>query len=275
MSTYVTIKFTWICTKQHNLPYIECQGMMLRRGLGEVIKLWIHHNIIFLISHQNPKFSMDIHGIIVQIQIRLKDLGMNCFLLLQVTTVNLNIQNLGSFLQWFADSTIVEKKVYYHIIHKHKIIIIYIHVFDKLQTVRVKENKRVVHIFERWKKENTGEPLLDMTPVWKRNCNGVKKKKKRIKIYRLKKKKKKKKKKKMLYAIFFTSSGPVFKCLVHLVFQSLADSTRILFWRKWKSFTIRNDQAKDGQESTFYMTTPPLISVRLLSLFWLLKRWKF
>ena len=33
------------------------------------------------------------------------------------------------------------------------------------------------------------------------------------------------------------------------------------------SFTIRNDQAKDGQESTFYMTTPPLISVRLLSLF--------
>ena len=31
--------------------------------------------------------------------------------------------------------------------------------------------------------------------------------------------------------------------------------------------TIRNDQAKNGQVSTFYMTTPPLISVRLLSLF--------
>ena len=31
--------------------------------------------------------------------------------------------------------------------------------------------------------------------------------------------------------------------------------------------TIRNDEAKDGQESTFYMTTPPIISVRLLSLF--------
>ena len=30
--------------------------------------------------------------------------------------------------------------------------------------------------------------------------------------------------------------------------------------------TIRNDQAKDGQESTFYMTMPPLISVSLLSL---------
>ena len=26
------------------------------------------------------------------------------------------------------------------------------------------------------------------------------------------------------------------------------------------------DQAKDGQESTFYMTTPPLINVKLLSL---------
>ena len=61
--------------------------------------------------------------------------------------------------------------------------------------------------------------------------------------------------------------GQSFKCLVHLVIQSLAESTRILYWRKWKSFTIRNDQAKDGQESTFYMTTPPLISVRLLMLF--------
>ena len=29
--------------------------------------------------------------------------------------------------------------------------------------------------------------------------------------------------------------------------------------------TIRNDQAKDGQESTIYMTTPHLISVRLAS----------
>ena len=31
--------------------------------------------------------------------------------------------------------------------------------------------------------------------------------------------------------------------------------------------TKRNDQAKDGQESTFYMTTSPLKSVRLLGLF--------
>ena len=35
--------------------------------------------------------------------------------------------------------------------------------------------------------------------------------------------------KKMLYTIFFNSSGPVVKCLVHLVIQSLADSTRILY----------------------------------------------
>ena len=46
--------------------------------------------------------------------------------------------------------------------------------------------------------------------------------------------------------------GQSFKCLVHLVIQSLADSTRILYRRKRKSFTIRNDQAKDGQESTIY-----------------------
>ena len=63
--------------------------------------------------------------------------------------------------------------------------------------------------------------------------------------------------------------GQSFKCLVYLVIQSLADSTRILYWRKWNSFTIRNDQAKDGQESTFYMTTPTRISVRLLSFFFL------
>ena len=61
--------------------------------------------------------------------------------------------------------------------------------------------------------------------------------------------------------------GQSFKCLVHLVIQSLTSSTRILYWRKWKSFTIRNNQAKNGQESTLYMTLPLLISVRLLSLF--------
>ena len=31
--------------------------------------------------------------------------------------------------------------------------------------------------------------------------------------------------------------------------------------------TIRNDQAKDGQESTFYMTTPPLIKCEVVKSF--------
>ena len=35
--------------------------------------------------------------------------------------------------------------------------------------------------------------------------------------------------KKMLYAIFFNSSGQVVQVLVHLIIQSLADSTRILY----------------------------------------------
>ena len=33
--------------------------------------------------------------------------------------------------------------------------------------------------------------------------------------------------------------------------------------------TLEHGPEEDGQESTFYMTTPPLISVRLLSLFFL------
>ena len=67
---------------------------------------------------------------------------------------------------------------------------------------------------------------------------------------------------KKIYAIFFNSRRPVVQM------PCPSSHTRILYWRKWKSFTIRNDQAKDGQESTFYMTTPPLISVRLLSCFY-------
>ena len=52
-------------------------------------------------------------------------------------------------------------------------------------------------MFERWKKETTAETLLDMTQVWKRNCNGVKK---GIKFTDLKNKKKTKKKKKKQFA---------------------------------------------------------------------------
>ena len=65
--------------------------------------------------------------------------------------------------------------------------------------------------------------------------------------------------KKMLYAIFFNSSGPVV--------QVPCPSGHTVSGRFYKNcteeservFTIRNDQAKDGQESTFYMTTPPLM----------------
>ena len=39
------------------------------------------------------------------------------------------------------------------------------------------------------------------------------------------------------------------------------------FYHKPSKYPPFTYQAKDGQESTFYMTTPPLISVRLLSLF--------
>ena len=71
-------------------------------------------------------------------------------------------------------------------------------------------------------------------------------------------------KKKKMYAIFFNSSGPVI--------QVPCPPGHTVTGRFYKNSVLRNDQAKDGQESTFYMTTAPLISVRLLSLFWLLKR---
>ena len=71
----------------------------------------------------------------------------------------------------------------------------------------------------------------------------------------------------MLYAIFFNSSGPVIQVPCpsgHTVTGRFYKNSVL---KKMKEFSIRNDQVKDGQESTFYMTTPPLISVRLLSLF--------
>ena len=67
--------------------------------------------------------------------------------------------------------------------------------------------------------------------------------------------------KKMLYAIFFNSSGPVVQVPCpsgHTVWPILKEFCT----EESESFTIRNNQANDGQESTFYRTTPPLISVR-------------
>ena len=79
--------------------------------------------------------------------------------------------------------------------------------------------------------------------------------------------------KKMLYAIFFNSSGPVVQVPRSSGHTVIGRFYKNSILKKVKEFfTIRNDQAEGGQESTFYMTTPPLISVRLLSLFWLLKR---
>ena len=78
--------------------------------------------------------------------------------------------------------------------------------------------------------------------------------------------------KKMLYAIFFNSCEPVVQvpCPSGHTVTSRFYKNSVL--KKVKEFAIRNNQAKDGYESTFYMTTPPLIRVRMLSLFWLLER---
>ena len=81
--------------------------------------------------------------------------------------------------------------------------------------------------------------------------------------------------KNMLYAIFFNSSGPVIQVPCPSGYTVTGQFYKNSKLKKEKEFSIRNDQAKDGQKSTFYMTTPPLISVKLLSLFWLLKKWKF
>ena len=83
--------------------------------------------------------------------------------------------------------------------------------------------------------------------------------------------------KKMLHAIFFNSCGPVVQvpCPSGHIVTGRFYKNSVLKKVKWNSFTIRNVQAKECQESTFYIKTPSLISVRLLSLFWLLKRWKF
>ena len=78
---------------------------------------------------------------------------------------------------------------------------------------------------------------------------------------------------KKMYAIFFkwTSRSSALSIWSYSHWPILQE----LCTEESESLTIRNDQAKDGEESSSYMTTPPLISVRLLSLFWLLKRWKF
>ena len=75
--------------------------------------------------------------------------------------------------------------------------------------------------------------------------------------------------KKRLYAIFFNSSGQVVQVPCpsgHTVTGRFYKNSVL---KKVKEFYNKKRPSKDGQESTFYMTTSPLISVRLLSLFWL------
>ena len=67
--------------------------------------------------------------------------------------------------------------------------------------------------------------------------------------------------KKMLYAIFFNSSGPVVQvpCPSRHTVTSRFYKNSVL--KKVKEFY---NKKRPSQESTFYMTTPPFITVRLL-----------
>ena len=71
----------------------------------------------------------------------------------------------------------------------------------------------------------------------------------------------------MLYAIFFNSSGPVVQVPCpsgHTVTGRFYKNSVL---KKVKEFYNKKRPSKGRQESTFYMTMPPLISVRLLSIF--------
>ena len=70
---------------------------------------------------------------------------------------------------------------------------------------------------------------------------------------------KRKSSKKMLYAIFFNSSGPVPSSALSIWSYSHWRILQEFCTEESESFSIRNDQADDGQESTFYMTAPPLM----------------
>ena len=53
--------------------------------------------------------------------------------------------------------------------------------------------------------------------------------------------------------IFFNSDGPVVQVSCPSDDTVTGRFYKNSVWRKWKNFTIRNDQSKDGQESTLYM----------------------
>ena len=72
---------------------------------------------------------------------------------------------------------------------------------------------------------------------------------------------------KKMYAIFFNSSGPVIQVPCPSGHKVTGRFYKNSVLKKVKEFYNKKDQAKDGQVSTFYMTMPPFISVRLLSFF--------
>ena len=78
--------------------------------------------------------------------------------------------------------------------------------------------------------------------------------------------------KKMLYAIFFNLSGPVVQvtCLSGHTVTGRFYKNSVL--KKEKEFYNKKQPSEGWSGAYLYMTTPPLKSVRLLILFWLLKR---
>ena len=76
----------------------------------------------------------------------------------------------------------------------------------------------------------------------------------------------------MLYAIFFHSSGPVVQMPCPSGHTVTGRFYKNSILKKVKEFYNKKRPSKGWSGVPFYMTTPPLISVRLLSLFWLLKR---
>ena len=73
----------------------------------------------------------------------------------------------------------------------------------------------------------------------------------------------------------FNSSGPVVQVPSPFSQTVTGRFYKNSVLKKVKEFYNKKRPSKWWSVSTLYMTTPPLTSVRLLSLFWLLKRWKF
>ena len=78
--------------------------------------------------------------------------------------------------------------------------------------------------------------------------------------------------KKMMYAIFFNSSGPVVQVPCPSGHTITGQFYKNSVLKKVKEVYNKIRPSKGWSGVTFYMTTPALLSVRILSHFWLLKR---